>query len=148
MINLEELKNCRIVKFNNHYYFVGYCGIRWYDTKDGCVEFINDSFYECVSVAYKTLNDFKNNKPFYTKNFELLSNEAKEWLKYIVRNLKNVNQDTLILNVYDTYCTIVFKTNNDAIDNFLLPNYENIIYDFTKLEKGKEYTFKELGIKL
>ena len=148
MCNVNELKECRIVKCNNHYYFVGYTGNKWYDANSGSVDFIDDSTYELVSVAYKTLNDFKNDKPFYNRNNDLLSEATKEWLRYVVRSLKNVNFETLELEVCDSYCSINFRTNNGYYDGIVLPDYDFIIHDFSKLEIGKIYTFKELGIKL
>lgn len=148
MCNLEELKKCRIVKYVNHYYVVNYNGSKWLNLHDGSLTLVDDSHYKRIGVAYKNWVDFRNDIPFYTRCDDLLSVKTKEWLKYIVRSLKNVNQDTFILKVFENYCTIGFKTNDDALDNISLANYENIIYDFTKLEKGKIYTFKELGIKL
>lgn len=148
MFNLEELKKCRVVYFLKGNYLVNSCGDKFINLSRGDEFKVCDEDYENVDYAYKTYNDFLNGKPYYSKNEVLLSDATKEWLRYIIRSLKNINFETLELEVCDSYCSINFRTNNGYYDGIVLPDYDFIIHDFSKLEKDKIYTFKELGIKL
>lgn len=148
MCSLEELMKCRIVRYNNSSYLVDEDGVRWTNLENGVYFFVSKyQYFKLVECAYKTYNDFLNGKPYYIKN-TLLDDNTKEWLSEIVRILKKVKLDTLELEVFNDYCDIVFERYDGENDFITLPNFENIIYDFSKLEKDKIYTFKELGIKL
>ena len=148
MSNLEELKRCRVVRRENSVYLIIDNGEKWASIERGITYMVDEYHYDTLECAYKTFNDFLNGRPYFRNEKTLLSIKAKEWLKDVVKSLNNVDRNTLTLIAYEYYCQIDFKTNDGNEDYITLPEYKNIIYDFSKLEKKKEYTFKELGIQL
>lgn len=153
MNNLEKLMKCRVVKSNNSTYLVDEDNLRWTNLENGIYFFVSKyQYFKLVECAYKTFNDYLIGKPYYVKN-TLLDDNTKEWLGDIVKVLKKVDKDTLTLSVEvdinkDKFCRIDYANLNGDSDYISLPNFKNIIYDFSNLDINKIYTFEELGIVL
>lgn len=148
MCNLEELKKCRVVKYANEYYLVENDALYWVNLVSGVKILVGDFIYSKVVCAYKTFNDYLNNKPYFISEDNLLSVKAKEWLRYIIGSMVNVDLDSFRLMVGFNYAKIIYDDIYGDEDFIALPKTKFVIFDFNNLEKNKEYTFKELGIKL
>lgn len=145
MNNFENAKKCRIVKFINHYYVVKYDSKKWINLDTGDVWDVDDSYYKRVTFGYNSLEDLINNKPSYTKEI-MLDFSFIMWVRHLKNHLQNVKIDTLTLTRYSDYVSISFRNNDDVYDFLDLPYNKHLTYDFTSLELGKEYSFKELDI--